>query len=29
VRKPDAKGQAMWDEIKGLLQGGLQQASAS
>jgi DNA polymerase-1 len=25
VRKPDAKGQAMWIEIKGLLQGGLQQ----
>jgi hypothetical protein len=24
VRKPDAKGQAMWNEIKGLLAGGLQ-----
>lgn len=29
VRKPDAKGQAMWAEIKGLLQGGLQQARGS
>jgi hypothetical protein len=29
VRKPDAKGQAMWTEIKGLLQGGLQQARRS
>jgi DNA polymerase I-like protein with 3'-5' exonuclease and polymerase domains len=28
VRKPDAKGQAMWNEIKSLLQSGLQQASA-
>jgi DNA polymerase-1 len=26
VRKPDAKGQAMWDEIKGLLAGGLRHA---
>jgi DNA polymerase-1 len=26
VRKPDAKGQAMWNEIKGLLAGGLQYA---
>ena len=26
VRKPDAKGQAMWNEIKGLLAGGLQHA---
>jgi DNA polymerase I len=25
VRKADAKGQALWNEIKGLLQGGLQQ----
>jgi hypothetical protein len=29
MRKPDAKGQAMWLEIKGLLQGGLQQARGS
>ena len=29
VRKPDAKGQAMWTEIKGLLQGELQRVSAS
>jgi hypothetical protein len=29
VRQPDAKGQAMWIEIKDLLQGGLQQASGS
>jgi len=29
VRKPDAKGQAMWDEIKGLVYGGLQQAKAT
>lgn len=29
VRKPDAKGQAMWTEIKGLLNSGLQQASRS
>jgi DNA polymerase family A len=29
VRKPDAKGQAMWIEIKGLLQGGLLQARGS
>ena len=27
VRKPKAKGYAMWHEIKGLLDGGLQQAS--
>jgi hypothetical protein len=29
VRKPDAKGQAMWLEIKGLLQGAQQQARGS
>jgi hypothetical protein len=28
VRRPTAKGQAMWDEIKGLLNGGLRQARA-
>jgi hypothetical protein len=26
VRKPDAKGQAMWEEVKALLRGELQQA---
>jgi hypothetical protein len=29
VRKPDAKGQAMWNEIKALVYGGLQQATAT
>ena len=29
VRKPDAKGQAMWNEIKALVYGGLQQARAT